>query len=71
VALIQERLGLTTTMTPGRSGQYEVLVDGEVIAARAPGFWQRLLGGGWPDHEAILSDVQRRLDARRAAEHAE
>jgi hypothetical protein len=33
--LIQERLGLQATMTPGRSGQYEVLVDGEVIATRA------------------------------------
>jgi predicted Rdx family selenoprotein len=69
--LIQERLGLQATMTPGRSGQYEVLVDGEVIATRTRGFWQRLVGGGWPDHEAILSDMQRRLDGRRAAEHAE
>jgi hypothetical protein len=58
-------------MTPGRSGQYEVLVDGEVIAAREGGFLKRLLGGGWPDNEAILSDMQRRYDARRAAEHAE
>jgi hypothetical protein len=58
-------------MTPGRSGQYEVLVDGEVIAVRAPGFWQRLLGAGWPDNTAILRDLQRRRDARRAAEHAE
>jgi len=47
-------------MTPGRSGQYEVSVDGEVIAARQQGFWKRLFGGGWPDNEKILSAIQQR-----------
>ena len=47
-------------MTPGRSGQYDVIVDGEVIAAREQGVLKRLLGGGWPDNEEILSEVQRR-----------
>ena len=71
MALVQERLGLQATMTPGRSGQYEVSVDGEVIASRARGFLKRLLGGGWPAHEVILRELQRRHAGRRAAQQAE
>jgi hypothetical protein len=58
-------------MTPGRSGQYEVRVDGEVIAARERGFLKRLLGGGWPDHEDILRKIQQRDDKRRSTQQAE
>lgn len=58
-------------MTPGRSGQYEVQVDGEVIASRERGFLKRLLGGGWPDNEAILTEIERRHVGGRTARHAE
>ena len=58
-------------MTPGRSGQYDVIVDGEVIASRERGFLKRLLGGGWPDDEIILRDIQWRQEGRRPAQQVE
>ncbi|MEE8368144.1 MAG: hypothetical protein V3S30_07480 [Thermoanaerobaculia bacterium] len=51
-------------MIPGGNGQYDVVVDGEVIASRQPSVLKRLLGGGWPDNETILTDIQRRQEAR-------
>jgi hypothetical protein len=58
-------------MTPGRNGQYDVIVDGELIATREQGFVKRLLGGGWPDNKEILSEIQRRHEGRRTAQQAE
>ena len=70
VALIQERLGLQAAMTPGKIGQYDVLLDGEVIASRERGLLKRLLGGGWPDPEAIVDEIQRRHEGRRTTQQA-
>ena len=58
-------------MTAGRSGQYEVSVDGEVIASREQGILKRLFLGGWPDNEVILSEIQRRRTEHRTNQRAE
>ena len=39
-------------------------LDGELIASRANGFLMRLLGGGWPDPDAVVEAVR---SARSAA----
>ena len=54
-------------MMPGRSGQYEIVVDGETIASRKGGFVKRLLGGGWPDNEDILNKLQQRQEGLHTA----
>lgn len=41
----------------GYPGQFDVLVDGEVVASRAGGFFARFFGGGWPDPTAVASTV--------------
>jgi predicted Rdx family selenoprotein len=45
----------------GKLGQFDVVVDGEVIASRKP-LWQRGLGGGWPDPEEVVA----KIEAKRA-----
>jgi hypothetical protein len=40
-----------------------VRLDGELIAARANGFLVRLLGGGWPDPDAVVEAVRSRQRA--------
>lgn len=54
------------TLTPGRSGQFDVLVDDELIASREGGFLNKLLGGGWPDPEAVTEEVLKRRAAAGA-----
>lgn len=41
-------------MTPGRSGQFDVVCDGDVVATREGGFFSKLLFGGWPDPEGVV-----------------
>jgi hypothetical protein len=36
------------------------LIDGEVVAGRDKGFLKRLLGGGWPDPEAVVAELKKR-----------
>lgn len=49
--------------TAGKSGQFDVLVDGELVAARGGNLLTRLLGGGWPDPEDVIA----KIDAIRKA----
>lgn len=46
-------------MVPAGPGQFDVLLDGERIASRSKG-WQRLLGGGWPEHQDVIEEIRRR-----------
>lgn len=43
---------------PGKSGQFDVLLDGTLIAKRGGGFLTRLLGGGWPDEAEVVAKIQ-------------
>jgi hypothetical protein len=51
--------------TGGKLGQFDVVVDGEVIASRRP-LWQRGLGGGWPDAEDVIAKIEAKLAGRDA-----
>jgi hypothetical protein len=37
-----------------------VVVDGEVIATRSRSPLKRLLGGGWPEGEAVIAEIRKR-----------
>jgi len=41
-------------MDVGKSGQFDVIVDGETIASRGGNMLTRLFGAGWPDPEDVL-----------------
>jgi len=36
-----------------------VLVGEHLVAGRATGFWQRLLGGGFPEPAAVIDRLRR------------
>jgi hypothetical protein len=44
----------------GARGQFDVLVDGELIASRSRGFVSRLMTGGWPDPDAVITALRAR-----------
>jgi hypothetical protein len=52
------------TRKPGKLGQFDVVVDGEVVASRNGGMMKRLLGGGWPDPAEVVAKVAAKLQAR-------
>ena len=63
MALIQERLGIAAVVIPGKTGQFEVIADGESIARRAGNWFTRSFGAGYPE----LDRVVERIEKHRAA----
>lgn len=51
--------------TPGKLGQFDVVVDGKTIASRGGNLLTRALGGGWPDPEAVIAKIEALLAQRR------
>ena len=66
MTLIKKRLDIEAVLTPGKTGQFEVLADGEKIVERGGNWLTRSFGAGYPD----LSSVIERLEQRRASESA-
>lgn len=42
----------------GRSGQFEVQVDGRPVVSRKGGLLAKLMGKGWPSDEEVVSAVR-------------
>jgi hypothetical protein len=61
VTLIKQRLDIEAVLTPGKTGQFEVIADGEKIAERGGNWLTRSFGAGYPD----LNRVIERLEGRR------
>ncbi|HTU34093.1 MAG TPA: hypothetical protein VMF66_09855 [Candidatus Acidoferrum sp.] len=64
MALIQTRLNIEATRTPGEHGQFDVLVNGEKVASRGGNWLTRRFGAGYPDLEALVEKLRARLVAR-------
>ena len=63
MTLIKKRLGVEAVIRPGKTGQFEVIADGERIAERGGNWFTRRFGGGYPD----LDSVAEQLEKRRAS----
>ena len=59
-AHLRETLGIEVVTEVGGRGQFDVFVDGEVVASRSKGLLQKLLGGGWPDPAAVAAAIAAR-----------
>lgn len=59
MALIKKRLGIETILTPGETGQFEVIADGERIAQRGGNWLTRKLGAGYPDLDAVVEQLEK------------
>lgn len=57
--------GIAPTLDVGARGQFDVLVDGVVIASRHKGLLTRILGGGWPDVGDVVEKVKERQQLAR------
>jgi hypothetical protein len=44
---------------PGELGQFDVVVDGKVVASRRRSVLASLLGGGWPTADEVLQAIER------------
>lgn len=58
MALIKQRVGIEPVLTPGGTGQFDVLVDGKKIAARGGNFITRKFGAGYPDLNGIVNEIE-------------
>ena len=60
MALIKKRLGINAVVTPGKTGQFEVLVDGDRVAKRGGNWFTRSFGAGYPDLDDVVNQLQKR-----------
>jgi hypothetical protein len=60
VALIKKRLGIEAMVTPGKTGQFEVLADGERVVERGGNWITRSFGAGYPDLDGVVEQLQKR-----------
>jgi hypothetical protein len=60
VALIKKRLGIDAVITPGKTGQFEVIADGERVAERGGNWFTRKWGAGYPDLDSVVEQLETR-----------
>jgi len=59
VALIRKQLNLEAVLTPGKTGQFEVIADGQTVAERGGNWLTRKLGAGYPDLDAVVEQLKK------------
>jgi len=57
VALIKKRLDIEASTRPGKTGQFEVRVDGKQIVVRGGNWLTRRLGAGYPSLESVVDQL--------------
>jgi hypothetical protein len=60
VTLIKSRLGIEPVLRPGKTGQFEVLADGQMIAERGGNWFTRSFGAGYPDLDSLVEQLEKR-----------
>jgi hypothetical protein len=59
VTLIQKRLGIDAILTPGETGQFDVIADGERIAERGGNWLTRKFGAGYPNLKSVVQLLEK------------
>jgi len=60
VTLIKQRLDIEAVTIPGKTGQFEVIADGERIAERGGNWFTRKFGAGYPELESVVEHLKKR-----------
>lgn len=55
-----ERLGIKAVLTHGKTGQFDVIADGEKIAERGGNWLTRSFGAGYPSQDTVLELLEKR-----------
>jgi hypothetical protein len=58
--MIKKRLGIDAVVTPGKTGQFTVLADGQMVAERGGNWLTRSFGAGYPDLNSVVDQLQKR-----------
>jgi hypothetical protein len=58
--MIKKRLGIDAVVTPGKTGQFTVLADGEPVVERGGNWFTRSFGAGYPDLDSVVNQLQKR-----------
>ena len=56
--LIKNRLKVDVVLVPGKTGQFDVMADGEKIAERGGNWLTRSFGAGYPDLESVVEKLE-------------
>ena len=56
--LIKNRLNVEVVLVPGKTGQFDVVADGEKIAERGGNWLTRRFGAGYPDLESVIEKLE-------------
>jgi hypothetical protein len=59
VDLIKNRPNMEVVLTPGKTGQFDVMVDGEKVAGRGGNWLTRSFGAGYPDLESVMEKLEK------------
>ena len=60
MTLIKKHLNIEPVITPGKTGQFEVIADGKRIAGRGGNWFTRSFGAGYPDLESVVEQLAKR-----------
>jgi hypothetical protein len=60
VTLIKKRLNIEPVITSGKTGQFEVIADGEKVAERGGSWLTRSFGAGYPDLDGVVEQIEKR-----------
>lgn len=59
MALIRKHLNMEAVLTPGQTGQFEVIADGQKIAERGGNWLTRKFGAGYPDLDGVVEQLKK------------
>jgi len=59
--MIKKRFGIEPVVTPGKTGQFEVLADGETVADRGGNWLTRSFGAGYPNFGDVMAQLEKRV----------
>ena len=54
MTLIKQRLNIEAVCVPGKTGQFDVIADGEKIAERGGNWLTRSFGVGYPNLDSVV-----------------
>ena len=57
MAHIKQRLNIDAVIRPGKTGQFDVIADGNKIAERGGNWFTRKFGAGYPDLESVVEKL--------------
>jgi hypothetical protein len=52
-------MGVEPVLIPGKTGQFEVFVDGKKISERGGNKLTRMFGVGYPDFDTVIEQIEK------------